>query len=102
MDDILEAGRINNLRDEVEANAEALVRGQKTRAEIDAWVQGLENRYDIEILDKLKFYDQPLSDLIDALGLAITPGNDSTWLYDEIDFKRWLDEYYHDRKGIDG
>lgn len=84
----------NSLRKEATAQLEQLLRGRTTRQDVDAWVGNLEVKYGADFMDSLNTQDKALADLIDALGLVMTPDAKGDWLYSEVDWQQWLNEFH--------
>ncbi len=75
-------------------NTSLLIKSGDTlnRQAISDWAEGLELSGDMELMRQ---QNSALADLIDALGMVLTPKNTHTdeYLYGPRDFQAWLDEY---------
>lgn len=84
---------MDDIEQEVLKKVGSLIDGSVSRSDIDTWSQTRGEEIKKNLTNNDDFRNEALSDLIDALTLAITPNEDGSWLYNQDDLTTWLEDY---------
>lgn len=74
------------VRQDVVDQLRALIAGATTREEVSAWA----SRYALD--DSIKIPDKVVSRTLETLVMADAVADMKSYLYGEVDFKKWLEE----------
>ncbi len=74
------------IRQDVADQLRALIAGTKTREEVSAWA----SKYTLD--DGLEIPDKVVSRALETLVMADAVADMKSYLYGEVDFKKWLEE----------